>query len=212
MPWMRADLRTGVRTFSLTGLRDAIAPVGAHPPQRMRAVLLISTGSLSSHRFASSIDGSLAPCFNSKLLGDTMAAALVQNIARWDEFPSSQFGQINSLKRKTIGTSISLFKLPLKFSDRRRKSKRSNSGKNQGEPPSGPTWAGRTGPAGPPCFGGRSGPVSRVPPFFRFLGSWEKVGPVNLHEKLQKMKKKTIYKNPCLVFRPRPDVRALLPW
>jgi hypothetical protein len=47
----------------------------------MRAVLLISTGSLSSHRLASSIDGSLAPCFNSKLLGDTMAAAWVQNIA-----------------------------------------------------------------------------------------------------------------------------------
>jgi hypothetical protein len=42
---------------------------------------LISIGSLSSHRFASSIDGSLAPCFNSKLLGDTMVAMWVQNIA-----------------------------------------------------------------------------------------------------------------------------------
>jgi hypothetical protein len=31
---------------------------------------------------------------------------------------------------------------------------------------------------------GRSGPVSRVPPFFRFLSPWEKVGPVNLREKL----------------------------
>jgi hypothetical protein len=62
-------------------LRDAIAPVGIRPPQQMRAVLLISTGSLSSHRFASSIDGFLASCFNSKLLGDTMAAARVQNIA-----------------------------------------------------------------------------------------------------------------------------------
>jgi hypothetical protein len=41
-------------------------------------------GSLSSHRFASSIDGSLAPCLNSKLLGDTMAAAWVQNIALWN--------------------------------------------------------------------------------------------------------------------------------
>jgi hypothetical protein len=30
---------------------------------------------------ASSIDGSLVLCFNSKLLGDTMAAAWVQNIA-----------------------------------------------------------------------------------------------------------------------------------
>jgi hypothetical protein len=40
----------------------------------------------------------------------------------------------------------------------------------------------------------------------------EKVGPVNLREKLQKNKRKTIYKNPCLVFHPRPDIRALLPW
>jgi hypothetical protein len=45
------------------------------------AVLLISTGSLSSHRFASFIDGSLASSFNSKLLGGTMVAAWVQNIA-----------------------------------------------------------------------------------------------------------------------------------
>jgi hypothetical protein len=169
-------------------------------------------GSLSSHRFASSIDGSLAPCFNSKLLGDAMAAAWVQKYAWWDGFPSSQFDQINSPKRKTLGTSISLFKLPLKFSDRRRKLKRSNSGKNRGEAPLGPTWADRTGPAGPPCSGGQSGPVSRVPPFFLFLSPWEKVGPVNLREKLQKIKGKTIYKNPCLVFRPRPDIRALLPW
>jgi hypothetical protein len=47
---------------------------------------------------------------------------------------------------------------------------------------------------------------------FRFLNQWKKVGPVNLHEKLQKIKGKTIYKNPCLVFCPRPDIRALLPW
>jgi hypothetical protein len=78
MPRMRADLRMGVGTFSSSmGLRDAVAPVGTRPPQRMRAVLLI----LSSHRFTSSIDGSLAPCFNSKLLGDTMAAAWVQKYA-----------------------------------------------------------------------------------------------------------------------------------
>jgi hypothetical protein len=168
---MCADLRTGVGTFfSLTGLRDAIAPVGTRPPQRMRAVLLISTGSLSSHRFASSIDGSLAPCFNSKLLGDTMATAWVQKIARWDGFPSSQFGQINSPKRKTLETSFSLFKLPLKFSDRRRKSKRNKSGKNRGEPPPGPHWAGRTGPADPPCLGGRSGFLCTA--LFRFLSPW----------------------------------------
>jgi hypothetical protein len=167
---------------------------------------------LSLHRFTSSIDGSLAPCFNSKLLGDTMAAAWVQKFARWDGFPSSQFGQINSPKRKTLETSFSLFKLPLKFSDRRRKSKKEHSEENRGEPLPGPHWAGRTRPAGPPCLRGRSGPVSRVPPFFRFLSPWEKVGPVNLREKLHKNKRKTIYKNPCHVFRPRPDVRALLPW
>jgi hypothetical protein len=70
-----------VVSITLMELRDAVAPVGTRPPQRMRAVLLISTGSLSSHHFASSIDGSLAPCFNSTLLGDTMAAAWVQKYA-----------------------------------------------------------------------------------------------------------------------------------
>jgi hypothetical protein len=76
------DLRTGVGTFSPSmGLRDAIAPIGTRPPQRMRVVLLITTGSLSSHHFASSIDGSLASSFNSKLLGDAMAAVWMQNIA-----------------------------------------------------------------------------------------------------------------------------------
>jgi hypothetical protein len=119
-------------------------------------------------RFTSSIDGSLAACFNSKLLEDTMATAWVQKIARWDGFLSSQFGQISSPKRKTLGTSFSLFKLRLKFSDRRRKSKRCKSGENRGEPPPEPHWACWTGPAGPPCFGGRSSPVSRVPPFFAF--------------------------------------------
>jgi hypothetical protein len=124
---------------------------------------------LSSHRFASSIDGSSAPCFNSTLFRDTMAAAWVQKNARWDGFSSSQFGQINSPKRNALEAAFSLFKLPLKFSNQRRKSKRSESGKNRGEPPPGPHWAGRTGPTGPPCSGGRSGPVSHVPPFFRFL-------------------------------------------
>jgi hypothetical protein len=170
MPRMRTDLRTGVGTFSsLTGLRDAIAPVGTRPPQRMRAVLLISTRSLSSHRFAYSIDGSFVPCFNSTLLGDTMAATWVQENGRWDGFPSSQFGQLNSPKRNTLETAFSLFKLPLKFSDQRRKSKRSILGKNRGKPPPGPPWASRTGPAGPPCSGGWSGTVSCVPPFFRIL-------------------------------------------
>jgi hypothetical protein len=40
----------------------------------------------------------------------------------------------------------------------------------------------------------------------------KKVGPVNLREKFQKNKRKTIYKNPHLVLCPRLDVRALLPW
>jgi hypothetical protein len=104
-----------------------------------------------------------------------MAAVWVQKNARWDGFPSSQFRQINSPKRKTLGTSFSLFKLPLNFSDRRRKSKRSIPGKNQGEQPPGPHWASRTGLAGPPCSG-------------------EKVGPINLREKLQKIKEKLFTK------------------
>jgi hypothetical protein len=141
----------------------------------MRAVLLISTGSLSSHRFATSFDGSLAPCFNSTLYGDTMAAAWVQKNVRWDGFSSSQFGQINSPKRNTLETTFSLFKLPLKFSDQRRKSIRSESGKNRGEPLPGPHWAVRTGPAGPPCSEGRSGPVSCEPPFFAFLAREKKL-------------------------------------
>jgi hypothetical protein len=158
MPCMRADLRTGVGTFSsLTGLRDAIALVGTRPLQRMRAVLLISTGSLSSHHFASSIDGSLAPCFNSTLFGDIMAAASVQENTRWDGFSSSQFGQLNSLKRNTLETAFSFFKLPLKFFDQRRKSKRHVLGKNRGEPPPGPPRP--VGPGRPAHPAPRAGPV-----------------------------------------------------
>jgi hypothetical protein len=176
MPWMRADLRTGVGTFSsLTGLRDAIAPVGTRPPQRMQAVLLISTGSLSSHRFSSSIDGSLAPCFNSTLLGDTMAAAWVQKIARWDGLPSSQFGQINSSKRNTLETTFSLFKFPLKFSDQRRKSKRSIPGKTGANYRRGPT--GPVGPGRPahPISGAGPVPFPVYCPFFAFLAHEKKL-------------------------------------
>jgi hypothetical protein len=64
----------------------------------------------------------------------------------------------------------------------------------------------------PPCLRGRASPVFRAPPFFHLLSLWEKVGPVNLREKLQKTKRKIIYRNPCLVFRPRRGVRALPPW
>jgi hypothetical protein len=146
---MRANLRTEVGTLSfLTGLRDTIAPVGTRPPQRMRAVLLISTG--SSHRFASTIDGSSAPCLNSTLFGGIMDAAWVQEKARWDGFPSSQFGQLNSLKRNTLETAFSFFKLPLKFSDQRRNSKRHVPVKNRGEPL--PGLPGRSDRAGWPTL------------------------------------------------------------
>jgi hypothetical protein len=107
-------------------------------------------GSLSSHRFASSINGSLAPCFNSTLCGYTMAVAWVQENARWDGFPSSQFGQLSSSKRNTLETTFSFFKLPLKFSDQRRKSKRHVPGKNRGKPL--PAPLGQSDRAGRPTF------------------------------------------------------------
>jgi hypothetical protein len=161
---------------------------------------------------AFSIDGSLVPYFDSTLFGDTMAAAWVQKNARCDGFPSSQFGQINSPKRNALEAAFSLFKLPLKFSDQRRKSKRSESGKNRGEPPPGPT--GPVGPGRPahptPGAGPVPSPMSR--PFFAFLAREKKVGPVNLRKKLQKYKRKTIYKNQHLVLHPRLDVQALLLW
>jgi hypothetical protein len=209
---MRADLRTGVGTFSsLTGLRDAIAPIGTRPSQRMWVVLLISTGGLSSHHLASSIYGSLAPCFNSTLFGDTMAAAWVQKNARGDGFPSSQFGQINSPKRNTLETAFSLIKLPLKFSDQRRKSKRSIPGKNRGELPSGPL--GPVGRAGRPTL--FRGPVRSCLPctaLFSHSEPMRKRWPSKSSRETPKNKRKTIYKNQHLVLRPRLDVRALLPW
>jgi hypothetical protein len=167
MPQMRSDLRTGVGTFSsLTGLRDAIAPDGTRPPQWMRAVLLISMGSLSSHHFASSINGSLAPSFNSTPFGDIMGVVWVQENARWDGFSSSHLGQLNCPKRNTLETAFSFFKFPLKFSDQRRKSKRHVLGKNRGRTAAGPPWAGRTEPADLPQFAGRYGPVFHAPPLF----------------------------------------------
>jgi hypothetical protein len=176
MPCMRADLRTGVGTFSsLTGLRDAIALVGTRPLQRMRAVLLISTGSLSSHHFASSIYGSLAPCFNSTLFGDIMAVASVQENTRWDGFPSSQFGQLNSLKRNTLETAFSFFKLPLKFFDQRRKSKSRVPEETGGEPPPGPPVP--VGQDRPACLGSQASSVrfSVYPFYFAFSAHKKKM-------------------------------------
>jgi hypothetical protein len=130
---------------------------------------------LSSHLFASSIDGSLAPCFNSTLLEDTMVAAWMQKIARWDGFPSSQFGQINSLKRNALEAAFSLFKLPLKFSNQRRKSKMSKLGKTEANRrwnPTGPVGPGR--PAHPALGVGLVRfPVYR--PFFAFLAREKKL-------------------------------------
>jgi hypothetical protein len=99
---------------------------------------------LSLHCFASSIDGSSTPCFNSTLFGDTMDAAWVQDNAGWDGFPSSQFGQLNSPKRNNLETAFSFFKLHFKFSNQTRKSKRHVLGKNRGE-----QLPGTPGPVGP---------------------------------------------------------------
>jgi hypothetical protein len=130
---------------------------------------------LSSHRFASSIDGSSAPCFNSMLFGDIMAAAWVQENARWDGFPSSQIGQLNSPKRNALETAFSFFKLPLKFSDQRRKSKRHVPGKNRGEPPPGPLRP--VGPGRPAHPTPRAGsvPFSVFPLYFVFLAHEKKL-------------------------------------
>jgi hypothetical protein len=115
-------------------------------------------GSLRSHRFASSIDGSLAPCFNSTLFRDIMASAWVQENARWDGFSSSQFSQLNSPIRNTLEIAFSFSKLPLKFSDQRRKSKMHVLGKNRNRcrnphGPVGPSWPAHPTPqAGPVLF------------------------------------------------------------
>jgi hypothetical protein len=123
-----------------------IDPVGTRPPQRMWAVLMISTGSLSSHRFASSIDGSSVPCFHLYAPRGHHGCCVGARECRWDGFPSSQFSQLNSLKRNTLETKFFFFKLPLKFSDQRRKSKRHIPGKNRANRRRAP-WAGRTGPS-----------------------------------------------------------------
>jgi hypothetical protein len=117
----------------------------------------------------------LATSFNSKLFGGTMAAARVQSMAWRGWFPSSQFGQINSPKRKTLRTSFSFFKLPLNFFDQRRKSKRSNSGKNLGRRPPGPTWAGRLGRPAHPVSGAGSVQFFAYRPYFASLAHGTKL-------------------------------------
>jgi hypothetical protein len=104
-----------------------------------------------------------------------MAAAWVQKNAIWDGFLISQFGQINSLKRNTLETAFFLFKLPLKFFDQRRKSKRRIPGKNRGEPSSGPL--GLIGPGRPahPVLGGGPVPFPVYRPFFAFSAHEKKL-------------------------------------
>jgi hypothetical protein len=153
---------------------------------------------LSSHRFASSIDGSLAPSFNSTFFGDIMAVAWVQENARWDGFPSSHLGQLNSPKRNILETAFSIFKLPLKFSDQRRKSKRHVPRKNWGRTAAGPPWASRTGPTGLPRFAGQFGPVFHVPPLFRIFSPLENDGLVNFARNSRKIKEKLFTQStPC---------------
>jgi hypothetical protein len=139
----------------------------------MRAVLLIYMGSLSSHRFTSSIDGSLAPSFNSRLFVDVMAAAWVQENASRDGFPSSHLGQLNSPKSNTLETAFTFFKLPLKFSDQRRTSKRHVTGETGGESPPGPPRPIGLGRLA--CLGSQVGAVRfSVSPFYFAFSAHEK--------------------------------------
>jgi hypothetical protein len=133
-------------------------------------------GSLNSHRFASSVDASLVPSFNSMLFGDVMATAWVQNDASWDGFPSSHLGQLNSLRRNTLETSFSFFELPLKFSDQRKKSKTRVPEETRGEPPPGPS--GPVGPGRPACLGSRAGAVRLFAyPFYFTFQPMRKIWP-----------------------------------
>jgi hypothetical protein len=141
----------------------------------MRAVLLISMGSLISQRFASSANGSLAPSFNSTLFGDVMATAWVQKDANWDGFLSSHLGQLNSPGRNTLETFFSFFKLPLNFSDQRRKSKTHVPEETPGEPSPGPS--GLIRPGRPACLGSQASLVwfFACPNYFAFSAHEKKM-------------------------------------
>jgi hypothetical protein len=112
--------------------------------------------------------------------------------------PSSQFGQINSPKRKTLGTSISLFKLPLEFSERRRKTKRSFPGKNWGEMPPGAPGPIRLGRPAYPVPG--TGPVrfSVYRLFFAFSAHGKSCPSKSSRETPENLKKNYLQKYmPC---------------
>jgi hypothetical protein len=127
------------------------------------------------HRFASSIDGSSAPCFNSTLFGDIMAIAWVQENVRLDGFPSSQLSQLNSPKRNALETAFSFFKLSLEFSDQRRMSKSRVPEETRGEPP--PGHPGLVGPGWPAHLGSWAGSVwfSVYPSYFVFSAHEKKM-------------------------------------
>jgi hypothetical protein len=164
----------------------------------MQAVLLISMGSLSSDRFASSVDGSLVPSFNSILFRDVIAAAWVQKDASWDGFPSSHLGPLNSLKRNTLETFFSFFKLPLKFSDQRRKSKTRAPEETGGEPPPGPSEPVR--PGRPAWLRSRAGAVQffAYPFYFAFSTNEKNMAWCNFVRNSRKIKEKLFTKSsPC---------------
>jgi hypothetical protein len=123
----------------------------------MRAILLISVGSLTFYRFVSFVDGSMAPSFNSTLFGDVMAAAWVQKDVSWDGLTSSHLSQLNSPGGNTLETAFSPFKLPLNFSDQRKKSKTCIPEETRGEPPPGPSRP--VGPGRPACLGSWAGAI-----------------------------------------------------
>jgi hypothetical protein len=137
---------------------------------------LISMGSLTSHRFASSaFNGFSAPSLISILLEDVMAAAWVQKDANWDGFPSSHLVNLNSLRRNTLETIFSFSWLPLKFSDQIRKSKTRVPEETRGEPP--PGLLGPVGPGWPACPGSRADSVRffACPTNFAFLDHVKKL-------------------------------------
>jgi hypothetical protein len=101
-----------------------------------------------------------------------MAVAWVQENESCDGFPSSHLDQLNSLKRNTLETAFSFFKLPLKFSDQRRKLKTRVPEETGGKPP--PVHLGRSDRA---CLGLRVGAVqfSACPFYFAFSAHEKKM-------------------------------------
>jgi hypothetical protein len=114
--------------------------------------------------------------------------------------------------RSLVGNLIFLIQTSLKIFWPEKEIEKEHSGEKPRRTSAGAPL-GRSDRAGRPTL--FRGPVRSGFPcttLFRFLSPWEKIGPVNLRKKLQKNKRKTIYKNSYHVFRPTLDVWALLPW